>query len=103
MKFHQSLQYRGFRVVAKPLMRGKEKGVDIALATHLLAMGFKNAYDVAIVVSGDKDYVEAIEEVRSLGKRVEGAAFRASAAPEIRRSVDQFTFLDDILAQIGYP
>ena len=33
-----------------------EKGVDVALAIDLIGMAWENAYDVAVVVSGDADY-----------------------------------------------
>ena len=33
-----------------------EKETDINLATHMVAKGFQNAYDIAILVSGDTDY-----------------------------------------------
>ena len=37
-----------------------EKGVDIALATDLLAYAWENVYDVAVLVSGDEDYSGAV-------------------------------------------
>jgi len=49
----------------------EEKGSDVNLATHLLMDGFQNAYEVAIVVSGDSDLVTPIKMVRNqLGKAV---------------------------------
>jgi hypothetical protein len=41
-----------------------EKGSDVNLASHLLMDGFRNAYDCAIVVSGDSDLVTPIRMVR---------------------------------------
>jgi uncharacterized LabA/DUF88 family protein len=60
-------------------------------------LGFKDAYDVAVVVSGDGDFVPAIEAVMALGERVEVAAFRGSKSANIHKNCDQFYFLDEIL------
>ncbi|HEX9695721.1 MAG TPA: NYN domain-containing protein [Actinomycetota bacterium] len=46
------------------VLRTEEKGSDVNLATYLLVDGFKNDYDVAIVVSNDSDLKEPIEAVR---------------------------------------
>jgi len=49
----------------------EEKGSDVKLASYLLADGYDDAYDVAIVVSNDSDLAEPIELVRTrLNKRV---------------------------------
>lgn len=47
-----------------------EKCVDVALATDLVAFAHLNAFDVAIVCSGDEDYIPAIKHVMSLGKEI---------------------------------
>lgn len=49
----------------------EEKGSDVNLASYLLLDGFQNAYDCAIVVSGDSDLATPIEMARNhLGKTV---------------------------------
>ncbi len=53
------------------VIKTEEKGSDVNLATHLLTDGFKNDYEVAIVVSNDSDLCEPIRVVRyELGKLV---------------------------------
>ncbi len=52
-----------------------EKGVDIQLATDMITHGFKNNYDVAILIAGDNDYVGALQAVKDNGKHVEVALF----------------------------
>jgi len=52
---------------------GSEKAVDVKLATDLITL--KDIYDVAIIVSGDQDYVPAVEEVKDFGKQVVNVAF----------------------------
>jgi len=49
----------------------EEKGSDVNLASYLLMDGFKNAYECAIVVSGDSDLATPITMARQeLGKTV---------------------------------
>ena len=52
-----------------------EKGTDVQLATDMLTHGFRNNYDIAILVAGDNDYVGAIQAVKDNGKHVEVALF----------------------------
>ena len=53
----------------------QEKGTDINLAVNMLSKGYQNAYDVAILVSGDTDYIPVVKELHHLGKVVVLAAF----------------------------
>jgi len=52
-----------------------EKGVDAALVTDLLSLAWQRAYDVAVLVSGDSDYIPAVEYVQSQGLKVVNAAW----------------------------
>ena len=52
---------------------GLEKAVDVRLATDLLML--RGIYDVAILVSGDQDYVPAVQVVKDAGKTVVNVAF----------------------------
>ena len=52
-----------------------EKGIDILLTTDFLTHSFKNNYDVAILVTGDSDYVGAVQAVKDNGKNVEVTLF----------------------------
>ena len=42
----------------------EEKGSDVNLATHLVRDGFRNEYEVAVVVTNDSDLLEPIRAVR---------------------------------------
>lgn len=53
----------------------KEKAVDVKLATDLIIL--HDIYDVAIIVSGDQDYVPAVQGVKDFGKTVINVAFVA--------------------------
>lgn len=76
-----------------------EKGTDVKLATDLLSLAFHNAFDIAVLVSGDSDFVEVVEEVQRLGKIVENAVFRANSSDVLRDACDRFIFLDDHLEE----
>jgi len=53
------------------VIKTEEKGSDVNLALHLLSDGYKNAYDVAVVVSNDSDLLLPIQFVkRELGKSI---------------------------------
>ena len=55
---------------------GMEKAVDVKLATDLIRL--KDIYDIAIIVSGDQDYVPAVDAIKDFGKRTVNVAFLAS-------------------------
>ncbi len=58
---------RGYANVVKT----EEKGSDVNIATHLLVDGFKNAFELAVVVSNDSDLLLPIRfVVEELGKPV---------------------------------
>ena len=53
------------------VIKTEEKGSDVNLALHLLSDGYKNAYDVAVVVSNDSDLLLPIQFVKKeLGKKI---------------------------------
>jgi len=64
-----------------------EKGIDIAIAVDMLSMAFHDAYDTAVLVSSDGDFVKVIEAVRDLGKHVEVACFRK--AYHVKQAADK--------------
>ncbi len=78
-----------------------EKGVDVALATKMLTHAMDRAFDTAILVSGDKDYLETVRAVKGLGLRVEIVAFGRSLAHELaKESSIPVVYLDDLRGQI---
>jgi uncharacterized LabA/DUF88 family protein len=53
------------------VMSTQEKGSDVNLASHLLYDGFRNAFEVAVVISNDTDLREPIRlAVQEMGKVV---------------------------------
>jgi uncharacterized LabA/DUF88 family protein len=65
-----------------------EKGVDVMLATDLVAKALRDQYDTAIVVSGDGDFFPAYQAAKDAGKHVEVAAFEENLSPEAGRAAD---------------
>lgn len=46
------------------VIKTEEKGSDVNLATHLVADGFRGAFDAAVLVTNDSDLTEAVRVVR---------------------------------------
>ena len=65
-----------------------EKGVDVMLATDLVAHAYQDHYDTAIVVSGDADFYPALQAVKDVGKHIEVAAFDSNLSTESSRVAD---------------
>lgn len=72
-----------------------QKGVDIKIATDALVLGFRNAYDVAVFVSGDGDLAEVLQELKALGKKVEVAAFKEVLSEDLLNIADRLWFLEE--------
>lgn len=77
-----------------------EKGIDVWLASKMLILLSRNAYDTCILCSGDGDYLEAVKEVRNMAKKVELVAFRGSYSRELAEQVTKITFIEDIADEI---
>jgi cold shock CspA family protein len=86
----------------------KEKCVDIALASSLLYYAaLPQAYDIAVVVVGDQDFVPVLQYVRRLGKRVAIASVKGSCPTEFSDPRDEarvkdfdIIWLDDLLHRL---
>ena len=94
-----ALGQMGFEVHAQGYDHGEngaQKQVDVALALALVKRADHHAYDTAILVSGDQDFVPAVHYVRNLGLRVEAAAWDESASSQLRRSVDRSDPLNQV-------
>jgi len=50
--------------------KGKSKEVDISIATEVLGHAYRNNYDLAVLIAGDRDYVPLVDELKRLGKIV---------------------------------
>lgn len=66
----------------------KEKGTDVNIAVHMLNKAYSNSYDVAILVSGDADYVPVVESIRQMGKIVVLATMPTQSLGKYKGSLD---------------
>jgi uncharacterized LabA/DUF88 family protein len=72
-----------------------EKGTDINVATQMLTKAFNNAYDVAILVSGDSDYVPVLKQLNNLGKNVIVAGIQGQNIEKLKAYADRWMLLDN--------
>jgi len=77
----------------------KEKGTDVNLGVHLLTKGFLNAYDTAIIVSGDTDYIPIMDTLNTFGKTVCVVGVKGRSLNKFKQHSDQQITLDDTFFQ----
>lgn len=77
-----------------PAGEQREKQVDVYLATQVVALAYENAYDIAIIVSGDEDYIPAIEIVQQKGKVVIVVSSAALLSDALRKKADRVLLID---------
>ena len=66
--------------------RVQEKCVDIMIAVDMLYMAtVPEAYDVAVIITGDKDFIPALQKTRLKAKRVAIASVRNSCNKDLTR------------------
>jgi uncharacterized LabA/DUF88 family protein len=65
------------------------KGDDIHLATDLIVLAYNNAYDTALIVSGDADFIPAIKAVQEKGKQVENHYFKLGGSFQLRQECNR--------------
>lgn len=71
-----------------------EKGTDVNVAVQMLSKGFQNAYDIAILVSGDTDYIPVVETLHHLGKTVILATLPQQNIDKYKTLIDQHIRID---------
>lgn len=96
------MRRNGFRVVQKELKTfydgTRKANLDVEIAVDMLSLAGR--YDTAVLVSGDEDFVYAINAVAYKGCRVEVAGFRSNTAPRLIDVGDFFIDLGDIADMI---
>ncbi len=101
-KFVQPFVGFGYRIVTKPWKRyadgSMKANFDVELAIDVLTMS--DRLDIVTLVSGDGDFRRLVELVQSKGVRVEVVAFGQSTAAELRAVADEYTDLNDHLAEL---
>lgn len=92
------MRRNGFRVIQKELKTfhdgSRKANLDVEIAVDMLSLAGR--YDTAVLVSGDEDFVYAINAVAYKGCRVEVAGFRSNTAPRLIDVADFFIDIGDI-------
>ncbi|OQA51986.1 MAG: NYN domain protein [candidate division WS2 bacterium ADurb.Bin280] len=100
--FFEALQKQGYEVKAKDLQvffGGAKKGDwDVGIAMDVMRTAAK--LDTIVLVSGDGDFKDLLEHVKSLGCRAEVLAFGKTASSRIIEQADRFVDLDQIKERI---
>ncbi len=61
----------------------------------MITKAFKNQYDVAILVSGDADFVQVVQEVKDQAKHVELAVFPSQRCYHLKQCSDRIIILNE--------
>jgi len=91
-EFHEALSKQGFEVKTKPLQTfvgGQNKGDwDVGIAMDILRLEAK--IDVAVLASGDGDFIPLVMFSQEHGLRMEVISFRESTSSALVEAVDSF-------------
>ncbi len=95
--FFEALDKAGFEVKTKALQTfagGHQKGDwDVGIAMDIIKM--MNKIDVAVLASGDGDFVPLLEYLQMSGQLTETIAFGKSCSGKIKELPDNFIDLDE--------
>jgi uncharacterized LabA/DUF88 family protein len=96
------MRRNGFRVIHKELKTfydgSRKANLDVEIAVDMLSLAGR--YDTAVLVSGDEDFVYAVNAVAYKGCRVEVAGFRSNTAPKLIDVADYFIDLGEIAEKV---
>ena len=96
------MRRNGFRVIQKELKTfydgSRKANLDVEIAVDMLSLAGR--YDTAVLVSGDEDFVYAVNAVAYKGCRVEVAGFRSNTAPKLIDVADYFIDLGEIAERV---
>lgn len=103
--FEELKRLPGWRITLCRLRKDSEgkytiKGDDIQIAVDMVRLAYENAFDIAILISGDGDFVPAIQTIQKLGKKVENAYFTISTSYYLRQVCDNSILLDKIIPEL---
>lgn len=106
-KFFRALEKTGWVLNEKSLKVSasgeiSQNGIDQAMFLDLFILAESEAYEKAIIVSGDNIFVEAIKILKKLNKQVEVWSFRNSLSRALIWEVgrENVYYLDNILEEI---
>jgi len=71
-----------------------EKGTDVNMAAHLIAKGFLHAYDTALILSGDSDYIATLDILNTIGKTTISVGVKGQNLSRLKEHSDDVVNLD---------
>lgn len=77
----------------------EEKGTDVNLAVQVVSKAMSNAFDTAIIVSGDTDYMPVVQTLNTIGKSIVMVGMKTQNLSAFRQYSDQCIQLDDSFFQ----
>lgn len=99
------MQYNGYQVISKEVIKradgSRKANLDLELGFDM--KNLLDSYDTAVLVSGDGDFVCAIQDLQNQGKRVEVASFRSNTSDTLINVADSYLDLQTIPNQIAKP
>jgi uncharacterized LabA/DUF88 family protein len=78
-------------------IKRKEKGIDVWVAIDMVKAVINNECDVCILISGDTDFVPAINLIKKLGKEALSAFVPFGYSTELRNSAQYFIIRKETL------
>ncbi|OIO42000.1 hypothetical protein AUJ62_01605 [Candidatus Pacearchaeota archaeon CG1_02_32_21] len=66
---------------------------DIHLTVDMVKLAYNNAYDTAILISSDGDFVPAVLAVKEIGKNIENIGFENKFSYHLKQICDKFTII----------
>ena len=100
---HEAVEFRRAGAITYRLFdgrMGREKGVDVKLAADLIVLS--DIYDVAVILSGDQDYVPAVQVVKDRGKKLVNVAFRTRDGKLLPGGARRLNQKTDYSLQVSY-
>ncbi len=100
---HEAIEFRRAGSISYNLFDEtfrQEKAVDVNLATDLLTLS--DIYDVAVIVSGDQDYVPAVQVIKDRGKKVVNIAFETRGGKLLPGGARRLNHITDSSLKIPY-
>ncbi len=84
---------------SKTIIRSVEKGVDAALIVDMIQLAIDDRYDRGILVSGDRDFIGAVDFIQGRMKRISHVWFR-NRANELQNVCWDHFFFENIMGQL---
>lgn len=96
--FSKLKEIKNFNLILCKLLKRRIKGTkqyyyvlkedDIHMAVDMVEGAFKDRFDIALIISGDGDFVPAVKSVQGEKKKVENLYFKNSSSRNLKKCCD---------------